>query len=295
MENGTYRQYESFNFQPAKIKLIEAINGIIEDYQARGYSLTLRQIYYQFVARGIVPNKLSEYNRIKDALSQGRLAGLVSWSAIEDRTRNLMGHRTYAHPNEAMSSVLASYKRDLWADQEWRPEVWVEKEALAGVVGQICSKLRVDFFACKGYNSQSEQWRAGQRFANYISKGQRPLVLHLGDHDPSGIDMTRDNLERLTMFAGTPIMVQRIALNMDQIEELTPPPNPAKSTDARFESYRAEFGDVSWELDALDPDYISKLIERNVSVIRDEDVWDQSLLREEEDKEMIEHAMENLE
>lgn len=193
-----------------------------------------------------------------------------------------------------MEAVYASYKRDLWADQVWRPEVWVEKQALEGVIGGICNKLRIDFFACKGYNSQSEQWAAGQRFAEYAKKGQRPIVFHLGDHDPSGIDMTRDNRERLSLFAGTPVTVTRLALNMAQIDELKPPPNPAKQTDSRFEAYQEEFGDSSWELDALEPQYIERLIEKNVMLIRDEAVWDQSLLREVEEREQIAVAMEML-
>lgn len=294
-DQGHFRAYEDIKFQKATLELIGIANQIIDDYERRGYSLTLRQLYYQFVQRNLLPNKQSSYDRLGKVISNGRLAGLVSWTAIEDRTRNLKGLRTYSHPNQALAAVQESYRRDLWADQEWRPEVWVEKEALVGVIGGICNKLRVDFFACKGYNSQSEQWRAGQRFADYTRRGQRPIVFHLGDHDPSGLDMTRDNRERLTMFAGTPVMVQRLALNMDQIEELQPPPNPAKSNDSRFEAYRMEFGDSSWELDALDVDYIAKLIERNVKTVRDEAAWDESLMRELEEKEVIGHAMEMLE
>lgn len=293
-DRGTYRAYEDIKFNKASLDMIAQANEIIAEYEPAGYSLTLRQLYYQFVSRDLFPNQEASYSKLKGLISKGRMAGLISWTAIEDRGRNLMGHRTYRHPNQALEAVRDSYKRDLWADQVWRPEVWVEKQALEGVIGGICNKLRIDFFACKGYNSQSEQWRAGQRFANYIKKGQRPIVFHLGDHDPSGLDMTRDNRERLTLFAGTPIIVQRLGLNMDQIEELNPPPNPAKQTDARFDAYREEFGDSSWELDALDPKYIERLIEQNVSRIRDEWEWELSLLREVEEREAITAAMEML-
>lgn len=293
-DQGTYRAYESIKFNKASLDMIAQANEIIGEYEPAGYSLTLRQLYYQFVSRDLFPNQEASYSKLKGLISKGRMAGLISWTAIEDRGRNLMGLRTYTHPNQALEAVRDSYKRDLWANQVWRPEVWVEKQALEGVIGGICNKLRIDFFACKGYNSQSEQWRAGQRFARYTKKGQRPIVFHLGDHDPSGLDMTRDNRDRLTMFAGTPIIVQRLGLNMDQIEELNPPPNPAKQTDARFETYREEFGDSSWELDALDPKYIEKLIERNVKMIRDEHEWDLSLLREVEERDAITAAMEML-
>lgn len=291
---GHFRAYESSNFRQDTLNLIAQANQIIDSYEAQGYSLTLRQLYYQFVARDLIPNKQQSYNMLGSVINKGRMAGLVSWTAIEDRGRNLKGLETYTHPNQALEAVHNSYRRDLWADQEWRPEVWVEKQALEGVIAGICNKLRVNFFAIKGYNSQSEQWRAGQRFANYVRKGQRPIVFHLGDHDPSGLDMTRDNRDRLSLFAGTQIMVQRLALNMNQIEEIKPPPNPAKETDSRFDDYRREYGDSSWELDALDPKYIERLIERNVTMIRDEAIWDASLLREVEEKDQIALAMEML-
>jgi len=291
---GHFRAYTKANFRQDALDMLAQANQIIEGYEGQGYSLTLRQLYYQFVARDLLPNSQASYNKLGDLISRGRMAGLVSWTAIEDRGRGLKGLRTYSHPNQALKAVHDSYRRDLWADQQWRPELWVEKQALEGVIGGICNKLRIDFFACKGYNSQSEQWAAGQRFAEYVKKGQRPIVFHLGDHDPSGLDMTRDNRERLSLFAGVPVMVQRLALNMAQIEELNPPPNPAKQTDSRFEAYQEEFGDSSWELDALEPQYIERLIERNVALIRDEAQWDQSLLREVEEKEQIAAAMEML-
>nr|QIG67178.1 hypothetical protein EVB34_073 [Rhizobium phage RHph_TM26] len=291
---GHFRAYEKANFRPETMALIAKANEIIEEFEEGGYSLTLRQLYYQFVSKDLIPNTQASYNKLGVIVNNGRMAGLISWTAIEDRGRNLKGLETFRHPNEALKSVHDNYRRDLWADQPWRPEVWVEKQALEGVVGGICNKLRVNFFAIKGYNSQSEQWRAGQRFARYVQKGQRPIVFHLGDHDPSGLDMTRDNRERLETFAGVPIMVQRLALNMNQIEELRPPPNPAKQTDSRFEEYRVQHGDSSWELDALDPKYIERLIENAIALIRDGEIWDKALMREVEERDQIALAMEML-
>jgi hypothetical protein len=293
-ERGTFRRYADKKIGAERLELIRLANIVIEEYEAQGLSMTLRQLYYQFVARGFTGGENSDkwYNRLQDIISDGRMAGLISWYAIEDTTRNLMGLNSYSSPKSYMKSVSGGYRRDLWETQAWRPEVWVEKEALAGVIGQICNQLRVDFFACRGYNSQSEQWRAGRRFANYIGKGQRPIVFHLGDHDPSGIDMTRDNQERLSLFAGTPIIVQRLALNMPQIEELRPPPNPAKKTDSRAKDYVAKFGRQSWELDALDPKTIQGLIEGAILKVRDEVEWDAALRREVDEIRFIQETIE---
>lgn len=295
MSEGHYRCYKPKKFTAAHLEIIKHTNMIIAEYESKGFALTLRQIYYQFVARDWMPNKQTEYDRLGSIISEARIAGLVSWTAIEDRNRNLQGLRTFDSPRHAIEDVRKNYHIDKWRDQDWRPEVWVEKAALEGVVGSMCDQLQVDFFACRGYNSQSEQWRAGQRFARYIQKGQRPIVFHLGDHDPSGLDMTRDNRERLSMFAGIPIMVQRLALNMPQIEQYNPPPNPAKSTDTRFREYQIEYAtDSSWELDALDPSVIHKLIEDSVKAVRDETKWNNMLAREVSEKRMLDSIIETL-
>ncbi len=282
---GRFVCYVPTRFGADKLAEIERANEIISSYEKSGMAITLRQLYYQLVARGLIPNRVEEYNKLGDLVSRGRLAGLVSWTAIEDRGRNLMGYQTFDGPEQAVRWLEKEhYKTDLWADQPTRPEVWVEKHALEGVVGAICNELRVDFFGIGGYNSQSAQWRAGRRLARYVSKGQRPIVFHLGDHDPSGIDMTRDNQERLSLFAGTQVQVVRIALNMSQVEQYEPPPNPAKVTDSRFADYQKKFGDESWELDALRPEVIQELIRDAVTRVRDERKWDAALKQEAEDK-----------
>jgi hypothetical protein len=289
-----FRCYIPKGFRGETLSRINRANIIIEEYERRGYSLTLRQLYYQHVARGYIENNEKEYNRLKSIVSDGRLAGLISWTAIEDRTRNLRGLQTFTCAEDLLNRVKGTFRFDLWVDQPCRPEVWVEKDALVDVVGQICDQLRVDFFACRGYVSQSEQWRAGQRLAGYVNKGQRPIIFHLGDHDPSGIDMTRDNTERLSMFAGVPIQVVRLALNRDQIARYNPPPNPAKETDVRFSGYRAEHGDSSWELDALDPQVIHDLIEEAVLRVRDPVIWDKSLLAEVQERQLIEDMISEM-
>lgn len=300
MTKGTFICYEPKRFSQAHRDIIDACNHVLEEYAEQGFSLTVRQLFYQGVARGWWPNSQRQYNQIVNIVNNGRLAGLISWTAIEDRGRNLMGLNTMTGPADALKKAIADFRLDLWADQPMRPEVWVEKQALEGVIGEICNQLRVDFYSTKGYNSQSEQWRAGRRFKSYIEKGQRPLVFHLGDHDPSGIDMTRDNQDRLSMFAGVPVMVVRLALNMDQVDQYAPPPNPLKLradgefSDSRAKDYFERYGESSWELDALSPKVISNLIEEAVLRIRDEDKWDEALAEETNDKLILDDMLEQL-
>ena len=286
--------YVQKNFRQDSLDTIEAMNVIIHEYESRGHSMSLRQVYYQMVARGMIENTEGSYNRIKGLLSDGRLAGLISWTAIVDRGRGLLGHQTFRTPDHAVRWLIEDhYRIDMWQEQRYRPEVWVEKAAQEGTIWDVCSRLRVDCFACKGYNSSSEQWSAGRRFAGYVAKGQTPVVFHLGDHDPSGIDMTRDNRDRLSMFAGGPVLVVRLALNKNQIEKYGPPPNPAKFDDPRAEDYVREHGYSSWELDALEPDVIKALIEEAVLEVRDQKKWDQAMLLEAEHKMTLESMVED--
>ena len=274
-------------FGEGSLSIVTKANEIIEEYAAQGFILTLRQLYYQFVARDLMENKQSEYKRLGSIINDARLTGLVDWNAIEDRTRNLESNSHWSGPGEILRSASESYRVDLWNDQDCRPEVWIEKEALVGVIEQVCRDLDVPWFACRGYNSQAEQWRAGMRLRRYASDGQVPVILHLGDHDPSGLDMTVDNRNRLSMFFGSEVEVRRLALNMDQVERYGSPPNPAKITDSRFAGYLHEHGTESWELDALEPSVIANLIRAEVNSMLDRDLWDEKMGEQERARDTL--------
>lgn len=290
--------YVHKKLETRKMKLIEQANEIIEEYTDDGYVLTLRQLYYQLVARGMLENLVKEYKRLGDAISDGRVAGYVDWDAIEDRTRNLETQPSWTSPSNIVRACAEQFRIDKWAPrfQSRRPEVWVEKEALAGVFERVCHELQVPYIACRGYMSQSEMWAAGQRFRAYKESGQRPFILHFGDHDPSGIDMTRDIDDRIEMFMGLPIegesgmgefTIKRLALNMEQVRKYSPPPNPAKATDSRFAEYEEKYGDQSWELDALEPKILVKMVEKAIREIRNEPNWQKALAEEAEHKRLL--------
>jgi hypothetical protein len=251
--------YEDWNPGDRALAIVAIANQICEEYARQGYDLTLRQLYYQFVARDYLPNNMRSYKMLGNTIDRARRAGLMDWDYIVDRTRNLQGFTTYETPADLITAMADRFHVDLWQDQECRVEVWVEKEALAGVVSRAALSRGVDYFSCRGYVSQSEMHAAAKRHEDYEYGGQDVFVIHLGDHDPSGKDMTRDMQDRLRLF-GARTVVNRIALNWDQIDEFNPPPNPAKLTDSRADAYIREFGTSSWELDALNPDTLSNLI-----------------------------------
>lgn len=245
------------------------------------------------VARAIIPNNERSYKNLGSLISDARLAGLIDWEAIEDRTRNLRGNSHWTTPGSMVNSAAYSYHLDHWKGQENYVEVWVEKDALVGIVGQICGKLDVNFFSCRGYVSQSEMWGAARRLRNHVDQGQNIVLLHLGDHDPSGKDMSRDIVDRLVTFETGGVDFNRLALNMDQIELYSPPPNPRKLTDSRATGYIEQFGYECWELDALEPQVISDLISKNVRKYRDDKLYNAVIKQEREEKELLEDLAQN--
>ncbi len=278
--------YVPKEFRFGTLQMIDAANAIIEEYTAEDFTLTLRQLYYQFVARGWLANRQQEYKRLGSVLNDARLAGLVDWTTIEDRTRDLRGRSHWSGPDELVQSAAQDFGLDRWEGQPQRVEVWIEKDALIGVIERACIDLDVPYLSCRGYTSQSEMWSAGMRLVRWARRGYDNIVLHLGDHDPSGIDMTRDITDRLELFCrhhgASPPQVIRIALTREQIEEYEPPPNPAKVTDSRWASYVAEHGYDSWELDALDPRMLDGLIREHVGAHLDDGLYEE---REDEETE----------
>lgn len=265
--------YQTQKISQDRLEVIAQCNLIIAEYQADDLLLTLRQLFYQLVSRDLIPNTVQSYKRVGDIVNDARMCGLMDWNAIEDRTRNLDSQPHWDSPASILDVCANQFRVDRWEDQPNYVEVWVEKEALAGVFARACEPLDVPLFCCRGYTSQSEMWGAAQRFIQKILQNKAVHILHFGDHDPSGIDMTRDIIDRITMFVSHHVgdlaalfHVHRLALNMDQVERYGPPENPAKITDSRFASYEAVYGDKSWELDALNPRILNALVRKEVAV-----------------------------
>lgn len=285
--------YIEKSISQGRLQIIDQANEIIEKYQSEGYDLTLRQLYYQFVSKDLIENTEKSYKRLGNIISDGRLCGLINWNAIVDRTRNLEANSHWEHPSEIIESCAKQFRIDLWEGQKFRPEVFIEKDALVGVISRVCEELDVPYFSCRGYTSQSAMWNASRRFQHYIKKGQDPFIIHLGDHDPSGIDMTRDIIDRLQLFLGQNIKINRIALNMSQVEQYSPPPNPTKLSDSRAKTYIKKFGYDSWELDALDPRTISTLIRETVMEVRDEKKWETMTQQQNHFQKSLESISQN--
>lgn len=289
-------EYLEKSFRGDSPELLAHAQEIVAEYMRDGYELTLRQLYYQFVARDLMPNCQASYNKLGNLISNARLGGHLDWDAIVDRTRQLQALPTWDSPENIVEECAKQYRIDLWENQPAYVEVWVEKDALGSVIERACEPFRVPFLSCRGYVSLSEMHNSALRFEQQANYGKQCLLIHLGDHDPSGIDMTRDIQDRCDIFhyGANQVEVLRIALNMDQIEEHNPPPNFAKMSDSRAGDYVPKYGNKSWELDALDPSTLVDLITCHIENAIDHDYWETALAKEKDQREQLMKISKNL-
>ncbi len=291
MSKETFR--EKASLVPKNLERVETINGIISEYAADGYKLTLRQLYYQLVSRDIVPNKDSEYSKLSSILVKARMSGLVDWDAIEDRIRVPRLPYWVEGIEGAISDTIDQYRLDRMLDQGVYIELWVEKDALSGVLSRVTDYYHIRLMVNRGYSSCTAIYNASKRFLPYEEQGKKTFILYLGDHDPSGLDMVRDIEERLSEFKVSPTVIP-VGLTMGQIKEHNPPPNPAKITDPRAKWYIEKHGNVSWEVDALNPKTLHSLVRAQIHYLIDLDLFNEMIEQEADDKERLKDLVKGM-
>lgn len=287
--------FKSWNPKDQAAERVAICNQIIRNYSGQGYRLTLRQLYYQLVSKNIIANTEREYKGLGTVVSRARLAGMMDWDAIEDRVRVPWNPPEYADLNELVRAALHSYRKPRWNKQKVYAELWVEKDALAGVLRPLASKFHATMMVNRGYSSQSAMYESAMRIGENAERigAKETFIFYLGDLDPSGEDMVRDIQDRLNMF-GLNTIVKKIALTMEQVKQHNPPPNPAKVTDSRAKAYIRKYGSSSWEVDALSPPILNQLIEETFAEVIDVPKMDIIKEEEREDKEALEQAVEKL-
>ncbi|TXH10976.1 MAG: hypothetical protein E6R03_14810 [Hyphomicrobiaceae bacterium] len=271
--------------------------AILDEYQRQGLRMSLRQLYYQFVSRNLCENTPAAYNRLGSYISQAREAGFIDWDAIEDRGRTPTIWSDHNNIDAAVEDAIQRFRLPRLMGQPTYVELWVEKDALSGVLRNIASQYHIPVVVNRGYSSSSAMRESGERIRDAIERygSERGLVIYLGDHDPSGEDMVRDITERLELFSNKGIVcvdlesnecvpfgtngngsghamnwlheddvvvgVTKLALTSAQVKKYKPPPNPAKLSDTRAKKYIKKHGTSSWEVDALPPDVLKNMIQ----------------------------------
>jgi hypothetical protein len=278
-------QFIDCKFSKVNMDRLNTINSIIEEYQNAGYTLTLRQLYYQLVSRDIIPNVQSEYSKLSTLLKNGRMAGIVDWDAIEDRVRvPYIPWSAESASDAILKDAKYHFRLNRQLDQKNYVEVWIEKDALSGILRRITSEYHVHLMVNRGYSSCSAMHEAHKRIRCEILNGKKCTILYLGDHDPSGLDMIRDIKNRFKEFnEDTPddLNVKHIALTTEQVYKYQPPENPAKLKDPRAKGYVENFGYTSWEVDALNPKVLTELLKSEIESVIDMNAY-QSMKSKEE-------------
>ena len=288
-------------------ELLDRLDFVIDEYQKQGIKLTLRQLYYQLVARGYIPNHDKVYAKLSVLLTDSRYIGRVDWEAIEDRSRAQHKHSEWTDIESLVQSAIYSYRKNRWKGQKYYVELMTEKEALASVLHPITDKWHIRFCIFKGYTSASVMYELFERIKWRLQNTDKKVViLYLGDHDPSGLDMVRDIRERIEEFltgGDEPIdfdtvserfVVAPIALTMEQIKKYNPPPNPAKITDPRAKWYISQFGETSWEVDALRPEIMTKIVDDAIRSYIDENKYNEIIEEEDYEKQRLQEFAEEL-
>lgn len=297
-------------FQAASATIIRQANEIIAEFTRQGLKMTLRQLYYQFISQNLFENTDKNYKRLASIISDARLAGLVDWDAIEDRGRVPLLPYFWPNVDSIIDASVNQYRKNRWCSQTNLVELWVEKQALAGVLEPIARQYQITLSVNKGYSSSSAMYDATNRIVRGCTPPdedgpmKEPYVLYLGDHDPSGEDMVRDIDERLNLFRKDPddpscercpeIVVEKLALTMQQIRRFEPPPNPAKRTDSRYEKYAETHGNESWEVDALPPNVLQQIIRSRLDELIDVDAMNEEVAREAAERKEAKAEIEEM-
>ncbi len=231
-----------------------ALHDIIE----AGYPMTVRQVFYQATVRNVVPKTEAGYGMIKTDLTLMRRAGLLPYAWLADNTRWQRKPQTFNGITEALEDTARLYRKALWSGADCYVEIWLEKDALSGVLYPVTSLYDVPLMVARGYASLSLLHSA----AEYIANLDVPAyIYHLGDFDPSGVNAAEkieQTLRELAPYAQ--IVFERLAVTPWQIRLWDLPTRPTKQTDSRAKG----FGAISVELDAIEPNQLRQIIQETI-------------------------------
>lgn len=286
-ENSPDRIWET-----TKEEVVSHIVDIVNEYEELGYTLTLRQLHYQLVKSNWIVNHDSAYKKLGNILDDCKYAGVIDWDNIEDRGRMPWIPYSVTGVDNALSDTVEQYRLNRQEGQEYNIELWTEKDALSGILRRSTSKYHVQLVVNKGYTSSSAIYNAYERVASAARREQKTVILYFGDHDPSGLDMVRDIRDRLYFMLQNGkydvvnpeylLEIRPIGLTKQQIRKYDLPPNPTKLTDSRANSYIKQHGKTCWEVDALKPDILTKIVEDSIESLIDIDKYNKMLGLEED-------------
>lgn len=235
---------------------MHAIRQAIYRLLAQDHPMTCRQIFYRLVSSGVIQKTEAEYKAtVIRLLGAMRWDGHIPFGWIADSTRWMRKPQTFTNLEQALRRTLEHYRRALWDNQFAYVEVWLEKDALAGVVVEVTSQWDVPLMVTRGYPSLTYLYEA----AETIKAKAKPVYLYyLGDWDPSGLDISRTVEEGIRELApNAEVYFERVAVTPEQINDWSLPTRPTKQSDTRSHRFQGE----SVEVDAIPPSTLRDLVE----------------------------------
>ncbi len=285
---------------------METIRKALYATLAADHPMTVRQVFYRLTSAGVVAKTEAEYKgTVCRLLAEMRRSGDIPYIWLADATRWMRKPTSYSSAEQALKRTAETYRRSLWDESDVAVEVWLEKEALAGVLVEETNEWDVPLMVTRGYPSMSFLHSAA---ASIVARGEKQptRIYYFGDSDPSGVDIDRAIVRGIgesiqSMLApgdceATPegefaywADFDRVAVTDLQIFEWNLPSRPTKKTDTRSKNFKGE----SVELDAIPARQLRQLargcVERHVDR-RQLDVLQKT---EEEERRLLLQMAEN--
>lgn len=246
--------------------------------------LTLRSLFYRAVAAGAVAKEETQYKRIGQLTRNMRRDGLLDYGWLVDAGRFARRpNSVFYGPAHILETARDTYRRDLWRNQPVHMEVWIEKDAIVGVVEEVTDALQVPLYSCRGYPSLSMVWQAVQDWPD------KPVAIrYFGDLDPSGQDIPRAAQEIIAEVHGQPVDFRVCAITAGQIAEYDLPTRPTKNRDSRAKNYLGP----SVELDAFEPSALRALVEQAITAEIDGELWNKASNQQDADRAALSDAVD---
>ncbi len=266
---------------------LEQLDLALADIAAEIQPATVRQVFYQAVVRGLVPkDEAKGYKLVQRRLVKLRESRERPYGWITDNVRIVRGHNRYDGPEDYARVAAEFYRRDYWAESPVNVEVWLEKDALAGVlVPTVVEECGLDLHVTRGYASVSYL----QSAADFIRRDGRPTYVYLlTDFDPSGLGIADTvKAELIRRSYPTEVFVERLAVNREQIEEWDLPTRPTKTTDSRARKFMRQHGTGSVELDAIPPATLRSLVRDSIEEHMDPEKLRVLKLAESQERDLL--------
>lgn len=247
--------------------------------------MTVRQIFYALVSRGIVPKDENRgYRPVQRQVLELRKTGLLPWGFIADGTRWQRKPETWGSVEDATRTLARTYRRDLWRTQHKRIEIWLEKDALAGVVVGETDAWDVALMVSRGVSSATFVQAAAEAANEAGRHGTMTLIYTLFDFDAGGARAKKMIRDYFDLYADYPVQIIDLAVSEWQIGAWELPTRPAKKSDPQAKTW----GDVAVELDAIDPDRLRDLVRGAIVGNIDKAAWTMQQAYEQDERQILE-------